>query len=78
MNTLQVPHEANVSPILNATAVGGAGTSIFGAMTDSGMIAMLGVTITVLSFMVNFIFQLRRDRREVALHAIQVASSRKE
>lgn len=53
---------------------GGAATSVWGAMTSNETIALIGVTITILGFVVNLIFQFRRDRREEALQNAKLAA----
>lgn len=67
----QVNHEVDVSGIATKVSVFGASVSAFGGVSYSEFIALIGLCITLLGFTVNFVFQWRRDRREVALHKAQ-------
>jgi len=55
-------------------SVGGTAASLFGWLTSNDTLAFLGVVVAVLGFIVNVIFQIRRDRREAELHAARMAS----
>jgi hypothetical protein len=59
--------EATVTSIASKGMSGGAATSMFGWMTSNEAIALIGVTITILGFVINIVFQIRRDRREQEL-----------
>lgn len=43
---------------------GGAIATAFGWFTHNGVAVAIGILVTVLGFIVNYIFQRRRDRRE--------------
>lgn len=53
--------------LANATAKygmgGGAVTSLIGWLSSSEAVLLIGVIVTILGFIVNFIFQVRRDNR---------------
>lgn len=44
---------------------GGALAAAFGWLTNNGVAVAIGILVTVLGFFINYIFQRRRDRREV-------------
>ena len=44
---------------------GGTIAATFGWLTSNGVAVAIGILVTVLGFVVNYIFQRRRDRREV-------------
>lgn len=67
--------EATVTSLASKGMGGGATASIFGWITSNEAIAIVGVVITILGFVVNFIFQVRRDRREQELHRANLAAS---
>lgn len=48
--------------------------SVLGWLTSSQGMAIIGLLITILGFTVNFIFGLRRDRREQALLRAKLAA----
>lgn len=64
-------HEiVNADAMVTSTATwggmgGGTLTSVVGWLMSDGAVAFIGVAVTVLGFIVNHIFQIRRDRREI-------------
>lgn len=44
---------------------GGTLAATFGWLTSNGAAVVIGILVTVLGFCINYIFQRRRDRREV-------------
>lgn len=77
MNELPpTPHEAVVSSIASKSTGGGAGIGVLGALTENEAVAVAGVLIALLGLLVNFVFQLRRDRREAELLQAQLAAVR--
>jgi len=66
--------EATVASVAAKASGGGSGAAIFGWLTSNEMLALLGVVIAFLGFVVNFIFQFRRDRREQELKSAQIAA----
>ena len=44
---------------------GGTIAATFGWLTSNGVAVAIGILVTVLGFVINYIFQRRRDRREV-------------
>lgn len=54
-------------------SAGGGATSLYGWLTSNDMLAVIGAVVAVLGFLVNLIFQVRRDRREAELHAARMA-----
>jgi len=59
--------EATVSSVASRGMGGGAATSMLGWLTSNEAIALIGISITILGFVVNLIFQIRRDLREQEL-----------
>lgn len=43
---------------------GGTLAAAFGWLTSNGAAVLIGIFVTVLGFIINYIFQRRRDRRE--------------
>lgn len=58
----------NDTTIANFTAKygmgGGALTSVIGWLSSSEAVVLIGVIVTILGFLVNLIFQVRRDKRQ--------------
>lgn len=69
MANLDVAVEATVSSVAMKYGMGG-GTvaAAIGWLSSSGAAVLIGIAVTVLGFIVNYVFQRRRDRRE-AIHA---------
>jgi hypothetical protein len=67
------PVEASVTSIASKGMTSGGVTSVLGWLTSNDTIAIMGVALTIFGFIVNLYFQVRRDRREQALHAAQLA-----
>lgn len=44
---------------------GGAIAATFGWLTSNGVAVAIGILVTIMGFIVNYIFQRRRDHREV-------------
>jgi fucose permease len=68
------PLEELTVNVASKSMSGGAATSVFGWISSNEGIALIGLVITVLGFFVNFIFQLRRDKREAAWQQAQIAA----
>ena len=45
--------------------VGGAVTSAFGMLTRHGSVALIGIGLAILGFVINYTFQKRRECREL-------------
>ena len=45
--------------------VGGAVTSAFGMLTSNGSVALIGIVLAILGFIINYTFQKRRECREL-------------
>lgn len=45
---------------------GGTATSIFGWLTSNGAAVFIGIVVTIAGFLVNYWFQRRREKREIA------------
>ena len=52
---------------------GGSVTSIFGFLSNSDLLMIIGVLTTALGFVVNLYYQYRRDARAKAEHELQMA-----
>lgn len=61
------PIEEIATSVASKSMGGGAATSILGWISSNEGIALIGLGITVAGFIVNFIFQFRRDKREAEL-----------
>lgn len=66
--------EATVSSIASKGMGGGTMTSIYGWVTSNEAMVLIGVVVTILGFVMNCIFQFRRDRREQELHRSKLAA----
>jgi len=64
--------EATVTSVASRGMGGGAATSMVGWLASNEAIALIGVIITVLGFVVNLIFQIRRDRRDQELQRVKL------
>lgn len=62
-----------VTSAASKTMGGGVTTSILGAVTSNEAIAVTGLIITISGFILNLIFQVRRDNRDRALHEARLA-----
>jgi hypothetical protein len=67
--------EATVSKGMGVMGAG-TGTSVFGMVIDNQLLALLGLVITFLGFIVNFIFKFREDQRKAEIHRLKVATIR--
>lgn len=84
MNNKQEPMN-NIEPHVTSFAVettftsaatkwgmgGGTVTAAYGWLTTNGAAVMIGILVTVAGFVVNYIFQRRRDKREAEYAAFQ-------
>ena len=61
------PIEEIATSIASKSMGGGAATSVLGWISSNEGIALIDLGITVLGFIVNFVFQFRRDRREAEM-----------
>ena len=52
---------------------GGAATSVFGYLSSSDLLVILGVVTTVFGFITNLVFQQRRDKRAREEHELHTA-----
>lgn len=72
MDTSKV--EDAVSSIANHGMKGGAATSVFGWLTSNEGVAVIGVAVAVLGFIVNLYFKFRQDRREQVLQEAKISA----
>lgn len=56
--------EATISSIASKGMGGGSVASVAGWFTGNNMLTLVGVGFTLLGFVVNFIFRLRKDSRD--------------
>lgn len=70
----QASIEATVSSVASKGMGGGSVASIIGWMSSNEGIALMGIIITILGFIINCIFQFRRDLRERELQQAQIAA----
>ncbi len=66
--------EATISSVASKGMSGGTVTSVYGWITSNEAMALIGVIVAVLGFIVNCIFQFRRDMREQELHRSKLAA----
>lgn len=59
--------DSTMSSVATKAMGGGATTAAAGWVFSNEGIAALGFGLTILGFIINFIFQVRRDRREAEL-----------
>lgn len=60
-----VPIEGIVSSVATKGGMGGGAlASIYGWLTSSGAAVLIGILVTVAGFVVNLIYQRKRDKRE--------------
>lgn len=53
-------------------------STVGGAMTLNDIAILLGIMFAVLTFVVNWVYQARRDNRDKELHQLEVEVARKE
>lgn len=72
MANLDTAVEATVSSVAMKYGMGG-GTvaTAIGWLSSSGAAVLIGIAVTVLGFLVNYIFQRRRDKREAKRAELQ-------
>ena len=63
-----------VTSAATKTMTCGGMTAAYGWVTSNEGIAIIGLVLTIIGFVINLIFQLRRDRRETALHKAELSS----
>jgi len=73
LNT-STPIEATVSSVAVKGMGGGTATSFLGWITSNEAMAVIGLIVTLSGFIINVIFQVRRDRREAELHRSHIAT----
>ena len=66
--------EATVVSISSKSMGGGATASVLGWLSSNEGIALIGISVTLLGFIVNLIFQIRRDRREQELQRAKLVA----
>ena len=65
--------DAAVTSAATKTMSGGAATTTIGWLSSNEGIALSGLAMTFVGFIVNLIFQIRRDRREEQLQKAKIA-----
>lgn len=50
---------------------GGAATSIFGTLSNNDLLVFVGIITTALGFLVNLVFQYKRNKRAEEAHRLQ-------
>lgn len=57
---------------------GGAVTSLIGWLSSSEAVLLIGVLVTIFGFIINLIFQIRRDRRQIHTTELEEEFMKKE
>lgn len=65
--------EATVASVASKATSGGATASVIGFLTSNEGIALVGLMITIVGFVVNLIFKFRQDRRDQEFHRARLA-----
>lgn len=61
-------HEELIISAASKTSVTGAATTVVGAVSNMDLLTVVGVLVAIGGFLINLIFQFRRDRRELKEH----------
>ncbi len=62
---VEVPIESLISSVATKGGMGGGtAAALYGWLTSSGAAVLIGILVTVAGFIVNLIYQRRRDQRE--------------
>lgn len=86
MSNMEAVNAAAVEGVITATATrvgmgGGSLYSVYGWLTSNGAAVLIGILVTILGFIVNYIYQRRREKREIEqakfLRELQVAEERR-
>lgn len=73
MNVDHHPREASVLTLIPKGSTVGAIGATAGALTHNDVMAVSGLVLALLGFLVNAYFAWRKDQRDAALNAIQLA-----
>jgi len=76
--TTETTIEATVSSVATKGMGGGTGATLAGLVLSNEVLALIGVVITFLGFVVNLIFKMRDDRRKQERHMLELAALRRE
>lgn len=72
------PRGAQMISLIPKTTVGGTGIAAIGAVSHNEILALLGFTLSIGGFFINWYFQWKRDQRDAALHAAQLNKMNRE
>lgn len=76
---VQVPPEATMSSMATKFGMGGGtATSLYGWLSGNNLVILVGVLTTILGFAINYYYQKKRDKREVAEHQLRVQEAQAE
>lgn len=67
-------HDEIIISAASKTSIAGGVTTAAGAVTSMDLLTIVGVLVAVGGFLINLIFQLRRDRREQKEHLARMAA----
>lgn len=70
MSDMEKLGEITVGGVVASTAskwtAGGAFATTYGWLTSSGAAVLIGILVTILGFVINYLYQRKRDAREIA------------
>lgn len=73
MTDVQSPREASVLTLIPKGSTAGAIGATAGFLTHDDLMLLASFVLAVLSFLINAYFGWRKDQRDAALHAVQIA-----
>ena len=62
------PIDATIATIAGKTTQAGAGASVLGVVLSSEAVALVGMTVAILSFVINWYFRWKEDKRKQKEH----------
>jgi len=69
-NNLQNATETTISAVSGKATYAGSATTLGGWAISNEIVALVGLVLAVLGFIVNLIFKIREDRRQVEAHEL--------
>lgn len=67
--------EATASAVATKTTYAGSAATVGGWLVSSHAIALIGLGLALLGFIVNLVFKIREDRRQSEVHRIAMANA---
>jgi|GEM_PF-1371982 len=76
-STLQTATEATASAVATKTTYAGSIATIGGWVVSSELIALCGLILAILGFLVNLVFKLREDSRQAEVHRLAMHNAKR-